>query len=86
MAGLAHFELDLATLRQARKGDWRKGLLAAMIHAETTMKLDWINEHLHMGTRAGACRIAGETRQRLQKDRELRRSRDEIARLSRSND
>jgi hypothetical protein len=39
---LEHFGIDLVTLRRARKGDWRKGLLAAMIQKETTMRLEWI--------------------------------------------
>ncbi len=64
-AGLEHFGIDLATLRRSRKGDWRKGLLAAMIQKETTMRLDWITEQLNMGTRAGVCRLAGEARKRL---------------------
>jgi hypothetical protein len=36
-------EPSLATLRRARKGDWREGLLAAMIRKETIMRLDWIS-------------------------------------------
>ena len=73
-AGLEHFGTDLATLRLSRKGDWRKGLLAATIQKETTMRLDWISEQLNMGTRAGVCRLAGETRKRLVTDRALRRA------------
>ena len=72
-AALEHFGTDLATLRQARKGDWRKGLLAAMIQKETTMRLDWITEQLNMGTRAGTCRLAAKSRKRLAADRALRR-------------
>jgi hypothetical protein len=48
-AALEQFGTDLPTLRQARKGDWRKRLLAAIILKERTMKLDWITEQLNMG-------------------------------------
>jgi putative transposase len=78
-AALEHFGIDLGTLRRARKGDWRKGLLAAMIQKETTMKLDWISEQLNMGTRAGTCRLAAESRRRLATDRGLRREMDAIS-------
>lgn len=84
-AGLAHFEVDLATFQGARKGDWRKGLLAAMIHAETTMKLDWISEQLHMGTRAGVCRLAADARERRRKDRRLRGAWEAILEMSKIN-
>ena len=38
--------LLMATLRQCRKGDWRKRPLAAMIQKQTTLRLDWIAEQL----------------------------------------
>ncbi|MGA7214525.1 MAG: hypothetical protein WBX20_09980, partial [Terrimicrobiaceae bacterium] len=56
-----------------------KGLLAAMIQKETTMRLDWITEQLKMGTRAGVCRIAGEARKRLATDRALRKQIETIS-------
>ena len=79
-AALEHFGVDLETLRRARKGDWRKGLLAAMIHKETTVRLDWITEQLNMGTRAGVCRLAGEARKLLATDRALRKEIEIISR------
>ena len=78
-AGLEHFGIDLATLRRSRKGDWRKGLLAAMIQKETTMRLDWITEQLNMGTRASVCRLAGEARKRLATDRALKKQIETIS-------
>ncbi len=81
-AALEHFGTDLATLRRARKGDWRKGLLAAMIQKETTMRLDWITEQLNMGTRAGTCRLAAEARKRLAADRALRKEIETIAKTA----
>ena len=56
-AGLKHFGLRLEELKQGRKGDPRKILLAGLIQAETTVRLDWITEHLRMGTRAACCRL-----------------------------
>ena len=73
-AALEHFGTDLAALRRARKSDWRKGLLAALIRSETTMRLDWIAEQLNMGTRAGVCRLASKTGKRLATDRALQRA------------
>jgi putative transposase len=78
-AALEHFGTDLAMLQRARKGDWRKGLIAAVIQKESTMKLDWIAEQLNMGTRAGACRLAGEARKCLATDRALRREVEAIS-------
>jgi hypothetical protein len=72
-AALEHFGTDLATLRPARKGDWRKRLLAAMVQKETTMRLDRISDQLNMGTRAGTCRLAAESRKRLAAGHALRK-------------
>jgi pimeloyl-ACP methyl ester carboxylesterase len=81
-AALEHFGIDLATLRRARKGDWRKGLIAAMIQKETTMRLDWITQELKMGTRAGVCRLAAEARKRLATDGALRRKVEAISKTA----
>ena len=70
-AGLEHFAMDAEELKRVRKGDWRKGLLAAMIQGETTMRLDWISEQLSTGTRSGTCRLASEMRRSLQSDRKM---------------
>lgn len=81
-AGLEHFKIDAKKLKETPKGDWRKGLLAAMIQAETTMKLDWIGAQLNMGTRSGTCRLAAEARKRLKSDRNMQRNRDAILKIS----
>ena len=81
-AGMRHFKIDRKSLREAPKGDWRKALIAAMIQNETTMRLDWISERLEMGTRAGCCRLAAQSRRQLEKDSELRKHRDAIKRIS----
>ena len=39
-AGLEHFGVNREELRTAAKGDWRKGLLAALIQKETTVRLE----------------------------------------------
>ncbi len=56
-AGLEHFGLSLEELQRCRKGDPRKILLAGLIQAETTVRLDWITEQLRMGTRSACCRL-----------------------------
>ncbi len=81
-AGLEHFEMDRKSLKQAPKGDWRKGLLAAMIQNETTMRLDWISEQLEMGTRAGCCRLAAQSRLQLKKDYGLRKHLEAVKKIS----
>ena len=50
-----------------------------MIQKETTMRLDWITQQLNMGTRAGTCRLAAESRRRLATDRALRREVETIS-------
>ena len=84
-AGLKVFGMGLEELREKAKGDWRKALLAEMVHARTTMRLDWIVERLRMGTRAGVCRLIKAMRERL-RDGELEKTRTEIFKISIIND
>ena len=77
-AGLEYFQTTQSELCDARKSDWRKGLLAELIQAETTMRLDWISGELGMGTRSWCCYQICKTRIRLGKDRKLRKSRNAI--------
>jgi len=58
-AGLEHFGVSRKELRSAAKGDWRKGLLAALIQKETTVRLDWISESMRMGERSPAVAPSG---------------------------
>jgi len=74
--------MDVEELKRARKGDWRKGLLAAMIQGKTTMRLDWISEQLSTGTRSGTCRLASEMRRSLERDRKLQKTMESITRMS----
>jgi len=62
-AGLEHFGVNRKELLSAAKGDWRKGLLAAIIHTETTVRLDWISESMRMGERSSCCRTIRRTRE-----------------------
>lgn len=55
--GLRHFGLSENDLHSLAKGDRRKALVAALIHSETSVRLDWISERLAMGSRAGCCRL-----------------------------
>jgi len=77
-AGLENFQTTQSELRDARKSDWKKCLLAELIQAETTMRLDWVREELGMGTRSWCCYQICKTRIRLGKDRKLRERREEI--------
>lgn len=81
-AGLKVFQVSKEELRAQAKGDWRKGLLAAMIQDETTVRLDWISEELRMGTRAGVCRLAKEARQKMREDRRMVKARKHILEIS----
>ena len=58
-AGLERFGMGRAELQATAKGDWRKGVLAALIQKETTVRLDWISETMRMGQRSSCCRISG---------------------------
>ena len=60
-----HFGVTRAELRSAPKGDWRKGILAALIQKETTMRLDWISESMRMGERSSCCRSIRRTREMM---------------------
>ena len=70
--------MELEELWKARKGDERKGLLAEIVQAETTVSLDWISGQLQMGTRSGCWRAIGLARERLKKDRKARKYRRDI--------
>jgi putative transposase len=64
-AGLEHFGVSRKELRSAAKGDWRKGLLAALIQKETTVRLDWISESMRMGERSSCSRTIRRTREMM---------------------
>ncbi len=57
MLRLRHLQVGQEELKAARKNDVRKSLLAEMIQAQTSVRLDWINGQLGMGTRAGCCNL-----------------------------
>ena len=65
-AGLSFLKMEMKELRKARKGEERKWLLAEIVHAETTVRLDWISGQLQMGTRSGSCWAIGLARKRLE--------------------
>jgi hypothetical protein len=81
-AGLEVFGIGLEELRAEAKGDWRKGLVAEIVHARTTVRLDWIGERLMMGSRAGICRAIKASRERLGRDGAFAEAREEILRGS----
>jgi len=77
-AGLGFYQITLEELRVGAKSDERKCLIAAIIHAETTVRLDWICEELGMGTRSWCCQQIRKIRIRAERDRELRKAEDAI--------
>ena len=77
-AGLEVLGIGLEELRAEAKGDWRKGLVAEIVQARTTVRLDWIGERLGMGTRAGICRAVKAARERLGRDEEFAGLREQI--------
>lgn len=66
-AGLEHFAVSSEQLRSAPKADWRKGLVAALIQKETTVRVDWISQRLSMGERAYCCRTICRTREMMER-------------------
>jgi len=77
-AGRKHFALEAEELRPVRKNDWRKAVMAELIQAETTVRLDWIADRLAMGTRSGCCRLIRKTREGLRKKPGWRKARTVI--------
>ena len=68
--GPEHFGVSREELRSTAKGDWRKGLLAALIQKETTVRLDWIRQRLGMGERSYCCRAIRRTREVMERRRD----------------
>jgi len=77
-AGLQYFQVGQEELKGARKSDVRKCLLAEIIQAQTSVRLDWINGQLGMGTRSGCCRLIARVRENLVSDRKLRVAHEEL--------
>lgn len=76
--GLKYFRTTIAELREAPKSDLKKSLLAELIQAETTMKLDWIRRELEMGSRSWCCNQIHRTRALLGENRGLRETKEEL--------
>ena len=80
--GLRHFQVEQEELKAAGKSDTRKCLLAEIIQAQTSVRLDWINGQLGMGTRSGCCRLIARVRENLVNDRKLRVAHEELRKIS----
>ena len=85
-AGLEHFGVRREELRSAAKADWRKGLVAALIQKETTVRLDWISQRLNMGDRFSCCRTIGRTREMMQRRKDWIRATKKIQEMSINHD
>jgi hypothetical protein len=83
-AGLRALGVEEEALRRAACNDWRKGLLAEAIQAETTVRLDWIRERLHMGDRSYCCRLVRRTRDQLPENAEWQKLRVQIVEMPRN--
>jgi len=46
--GLRHFDLDDSSVARTAKGDWRKVAIAWAISERTTVRQEWIAEHLNL--------------------------------------
>ena len=75
-----------AELRSTAKGDWRKGVLAALIQKETTVRLDWISETMRMGERSSCCRTIRRTREMMQRRKDWIEATRKIREMSISHD
>ncbi len=85
-AGFQVLGVDAEALRCEPCNDWRKGLLAELLQAETTMKLDWIRECLDMGDRSYCCRLIRKTRERLPREKSWQEARERILKMSINHD
>jgi putative transposase len=68
-AGLEYFGMEAQELSGTKYNDWRKGVIAERIQAQTTMKLDWIRGELHMGGRSNCARTIRQIRAELPANR-----------------
>ena len=85
-AGFRVLRVDAEILRIEPCNDWRKGLLAELLQAETTVKLDWIRENLRMGDRSYCCRLIRMVRERLPQEKNWREIREQILKMSINHD
>ena len=73
-------------LRLEPCSDWRKGLLAEVVQAETTMKLDGIREQLGKGDRSYCCRLIRRMREELPRNKSWQEVRERMLEKSRNHD
>jgi len=64
--------LGITDWRELTKGDWRKGLVAALIRQRSLVHNGWLAEHLAMGARTAVSRIMHEARERMQSNRKAK--------------
>ena len=69
---LSQKELRIEDWNELKKGDWRKGVVAALIRKRSLVGNEWLAQHLSMGARTTVSRIMGQARQRLQSDRKAK--------------
>jgi REP element-mobilizing transposase RayT len=79
--GLEVVGLSEGELEGLRKNDWRKALIAHVLVERTSVRQDWIVEHLRMGTKPYVSRLASEMGGRVARDRKLGRMKARIAKV-----
>jgi hypothetical protein len=80
--GLEYFEIEESELDELARSDWRKGVIAGLIQQETTMRLDWISEHLKMGARSACCRTIRRIRHEMPKHKDWQQAHNRILEMS----
>ena len=61
--------MTIDELRVLKKTDWRKAMVARLLRANTSVKLDWISKELNMGARIGIGRAEMLLKAKLERDK-----------------
>lgn len=80
--GCKQFGLQPEELRSRKANDDAKVLVAEVIGSETSVRLDWLREHLGMGSRSHCSRLINDQRRRLDSDESLRMMRARLVKKS----
>jgi hypothetical protein len=79
--GLEVVGLAVSELAGLPKGDWRKALIAHVLVERTSVRQEWMVEHLRMGTKPYVSRLATEMGERVKRERKLSRMKKQIAKV-----
>ncbi len=79
--GLEVLNLLEEDLPDLKKNDWRKALIAHVLCERTSVRQDWIVEHLKMGTKPYVSRLASDMKRKVEKDKKLMKLRNQIVKV-----